>query len=72
MVGHLQKDEVMSFDAHDLKVAFEDGRRFERQRILDVLKERIITDDNNGDQKNHYNGYVREFNKDDHWDIGEL
>jgi hypothetical protein len=62
----------MSFDAHDLKQAFEDGRKFERQRILDLLRNRIITDINNGDQRNNYVGYVKEFNAEDHWDIGEL
>ena len=62
----------MSFDAHDLKQAFEDGMRFERQRILDLLRNRIITDINNGDQRNNYVGYVKEFNAEDHWDIGEL
>jgi hypothetical protein len=62
----------MPFDAQDLKVAFEDGRKFERQRILDLLRNRIITDVNNGDQRNNYVGYVKEFNAEDHWDIGEL
>jgi hypothetical protein len=62
----------MSFNAHDLKHAFEDGRKFERQRILDLLRNRIITDINNGDQRNNYVGYVKEFNAEDHWDIGEL
>ena len=62
----------MSFDAHDLKQAFEDGRKFERKRILDLLRNRIITDINNGDQRNNYVGYVKEFNAEDHWDIGEL
>lgn len=62
----------MSFNAHDLKVAFEEGQRFERKRILDLLRGSIITDKNNGDQRNQYNGYVRKFNSEDHWDIGEL
>lgn len=62
----------MSFNAHDLKEAFEDGRKFERQRILDLLRNRIITDVSNGDQQNNYRGYVKEFNAEDRWDIGEL
>lgn len=62
----------MSFNAHDLKVAFEEGQRFERKRILDLLRNSIITDKNNGDQRNQYKGYVRKFNAEDHWDIGEL
>lgn len=63
---------MSNFDAHDLSKAFEDGRRFERQRILDLLKDRIITNPNDGDQQNNYRGYVKEFNAEDHWDIGEL
>lgn len=62
----------MPFRAHDLKLAFEDGRKFERERILKLLRNRIITDKNNGDQMNQYRGYVKEFNAEDHWDIGEL
>lgn len=62
----------MPFKAHDLKLAFEDGRKFERERILKLLRNRIITDKNNGDQMNQYRGYVKEFNAEDHWDIGEL
>lgn len=63
---------MSKFDAHDLKQAFEDGRRAERQRILDLLRNSIVTDKNNGDQRNQYNGYVKKFNAEDHWDIGEL
>ena len=63
---------MSKFDANDLRVAFEDGRKFERQRILDLLRNRIITDVNNGDQRNNYVGYVKEFNAEDHWDIGEI
>lgn len=62
----------MPFKAHDLKLAFEDGRKFERERILKLLRNRIITDKNNGNQMNQYRGYVKEFNAEDHWDIGEL
>ena len=63
---------MSKFDAHDLKKAFEDGRKAERQRILDLLRNKIITDDSNGDQRNQYRGYVKQFNAEDHWDIGEL
>lgn len=62
----------MSFNAHDLKEAFEDGRKFERDRILSGLRDKIIIDENNGDARNEYSWYVKEFNKYDHWDIGEL
>lgn len=61
----------MSFNAHDLKVAFEDGRKSERIRILRILRNKIITDDNNGDQHNDYKYYERLF-EDQSWDIGEL
>ena len=63
---------MSNFDAHDLKKAFDDGRKAERQRILELLHNRIITDINNGDQRNQYQGYVKEFNAEDRWDIGEL
>lgn len=49
----------MSFDAHDLKVAFEDGVQAEQKRILALLKEKIITDTNNGDQHNEYVWYEK-------------
>ena len=63
---------MSKFNANDLRNAFEDGRKFERERILKLLRNRIITDKNNGDQMNQYRGYVKEFNAEDHWDIGEL
>lgn len=62
----------MSFNAHDLKNAFEDGRRFERKRILEILHDKIINDANNGDAGNEYRWYVKQFNQEDHWDIGEI
>ena len=63
----------MSFNAHDLTVAFEDGRKFERQRILDFLKDNIMNHkDTTDDAKLQYAWYVKQFNKEDHWDIGEL
>lgn len=63
----------MSFNAHDLTVAFEDGRKFERQRILDFLKDHTINHkDATDDAKLQYSWYVKQFNKEDHWDIGEL
>lgn len=63
---------MSKFDANDLIVAFEDGRKFERERILSLLKKQIIVDGSNGDARNQYQWYVKQFNKDDHWDIGEI
>ena len=63
---------MSKFDTNDLRVAFEDGRKFERQRILDLLRNNIIKDEKNGDAHNQYRWYVKQFNQEDHWDIGEL
>lgn len=49
----------MSFNAHDLKVAFQDGREFENERILALLHTKIVTDENNGDQQNQYRYYEK-------------
>lgn len=51
----------MSFDAHDLKIAFEDGRVHERERILNLLKEKIVTDPDNANQLNQYKYYEKLF-----------
>jgi hypothetical protein len=61
----------MPFTAVELKSAFEDGRRAERKRILDVLRDKIKPN-HNGDAMNEYNYYVKLFNAADHWDIGEI
>ena len=61
----------MSFTANELKSAFEDGRKAERKRILDILSDKIKPN-RNSDAKNEYNYYVKLFNAQDHWDIGEL
>ena len=61
----------MPFTASELKSAFEDGRRSERQRVLDILRDKIKPN-RNGDAMNEYNYYVKLFNAQDHWDIGEL
>lgn len=49
------------FNAHDLKVAFADGRAFENERLLALLRHKIITDKNNGDQLNNYKYYEKLF-----------
>lgn len=68
---HMRRE--MPFNAHDLTKAFEDGRRHERQRILKLLKDNTIgRKDTTDDARLQYNWYVKEFNKEDHWDIGEL
>lgn len=51
----------MSFNAHDLKAAFQDGRAFENERLLALLRHKIITDENNGDQQNQYKYYEKLF-----------
>lgn len=63
---------MSKFDAHDLKKAFEDGIRAERKRLLDLLRSKIITEGSTPDAKLEYNYYVKLFNQEDRWDIGEL
>lgn len=63
---------MSKFDAHDLKKAFEDGIKAERARLLRLLHNKIITDGATADAKQEYNYYVKLFNQEDHWDIGEL
>ena len=49
------------FNAHDLKVAFDDGRVFENERLLALLRQTIVTDENNGDALNQYRYYEKLF-----------
>ena len=62
----------MSFNAHDLKVAFEDGIKAERTRLLELLRNKIMYEGHTDNAILEYNYYVKLFNSDDHWDIGEL
>jgi len=64
---------MSKFDAHDLRKAFDDGVNSERQRIIGLLRNKIITDYNNGDQHNQFKYYERLIEgKPAYWDIGEI
>ena len=49
----------MSFNAHDLKVAFEEGRAFENERILALLKHKIVLNEEDESQQHDYRDHER-------------
>jgi hypothetical protein len=56
----------MSFNAHDLKVAFDDGVMAERARILEMLRNTLINDKRNDTNQLETLIYS------DYLDIGEI
>jgi hypothetical protein len=50
------------FSAEDLNKAFKDGVALERKRVLDLFRNKIITDPDNGDQQNEYRWYEKFLN----------
>lgn len=53
----------MPFTAHDVNMAYQDGVRHERARIIALMKNHIVRDKDNGDALNEFNWWRRKIEK---------